>query len=163
MATDIPHVPQHPYHLVELGPGTGPFTGVIYKKLGLNSSSDAAAQMTLVEYNGSFATRLQHEFPRTKVVQGDAYALKNTLENVEEGRVDAIVSGLPLLNEPQRRDALIKDIHSLLKPAGLFTQFTYAWWKSGIPVNMEGFEFVGRRFVLFNFPPAVVFVYKKTA
>ena len=92
MAADIPNRPQMPYHVIELGPGTGPFTGVIYQQLGLDAPSESASRLTLVEYNGGFAKALKREFPRADVVQGDAYALKNTLSDVKEGTVDAVPS-----------------------------------------------------------------------
>src|SRR5258708_18849583 len=61
--------------VVELGPGTGAIThaliehGVDHKRL------------VLVEYNPRFCALLRDRYPRSKVIQDDAYALRDSLWN----------------------------------------------------------------------------------
>ena len=80
----------------------------------------------LVEYDPGFCRLLEARFARRRVIQGDAYDLPRTLAEFAGEPIAAVVSSLPLLNQPpQRREKLIDDAFALMGPGGVFVQFTY--------------------------------------
>ena len=80
----------------------------------------------LVEYDPGFCRMLERRFAPAKVIQGDAYDLPRTLAELAGQPVAAVVSSLPLLNQPpRRREKLIGDAFELMGPNGVFVQFTY--------------------------------------
>src|SRR5438270_7089088 len=83
--------------VVELGPGTGPVTKALLTR-GIRRD-----QLLLVEYDPYFCKLLRERFAPAKVVRGDAYALAATLAGRLTQPVAAVVSSLPLLNEPPER------------------------------------------------------------
>ncbi|WP_064280036.1 class I SAM-dependent methyltransferase [Mycolicibacterium iranicum] len=139
-------------HVVELGPGTGVFTTALLKR-GLS-----ARQLTLMESDPRFVELLQQRFPGADIVHGDAAA--GPWELLHKGRVDAVVSGLPLLSMPAARvSAVLSAAFTRLAPQGEFLQFTYA---GKLPVRTAvmtglGLEatLIGRTFR--NLPPASVY------
>ena len=59
-------------------------------------------------------------------MQGDAYDLPRTLAGLAGRPIAAVVSSLPLLNQPPAlRAKLIEDAFALMGPDGVFVQFTY--------------------------------------
>ena len=106
--------------VVELGPGTGPVTRALIER------GVARERLVLVEYDPGFCRLLGQRFAPIRVVQGDAYDLPRTLATLLGQPVAAVVSSLPLLNQPaDRRAKLIADAFALMAPGGLFVQFTY--------------------------------------
>src|SRR6201993_5580583 len=90
--------------VVELGPGTGAITSALVEH-GIDQK-----RLVLVEYNPGFCALLRDRYPHAKVVQGDAYALRDSLRQVLDARASAVVSGLPLVTKPmQIRLKLIRD------------------------------------------------------
>ncbi len=59
--------------VVELGPGTGAITNALIEH-GVDQK-----RLVLVEYNPGFCALLRDRYPQAKVVQGDAYALRDSL------------------------------------------------------------------------------------
>jgi phosphatidylethanolamine/phosphatidyl-N-methylethanolamine N-methyltransferase len=107
--------------VVELGPGTGAITKALIDR-GVDQK-----RLVLVEYNPSFCALLRDRYPQAKVVQGDAYTLRDTLWNVLSAPATAVVSGLPLVTKPMMtRLKLIRDAFASLAPGAPFVQFTYA-------------------------------------
>jgi phosphatidylethanolamine/phosphatidyl-N-methylethanolamine N-methyltransferase len=80
--------------IVELGPGTGPVTKALIEQ------GVAREQLVLVEYDGGFCRLLAHRFAPARIVQGDAYDLPRTLAEFSGRSIAAVVSSLPLLNQP---------------------------------------------------------------
>jgi len=106
--------------VVELGPGTGPVTRALIAR------GVARERLVLVEYDPGFCRLLGQRFAPVRVVQGDAYDLPRALAPFEGEPIAAIVSSLPLLNQPAAlRSKLIADAFDLMGPEGLFVQFTY--------------------------------------
>ena len=113
--------------IVELGPGTGPVTKALIEH------GVSRERLVLVEYDPAFCRLLAHRFAPARVVQGDAYDLPAALADLCGRRIAAIVSSLPLLNQPEPlRAKLIADAFELMGPTGVFVQFTYGL-KSPIP------------------------------
>ncbi len=141
--------------VIELGPGTGPVTRSLIEA-GL-----PAARLVLVEYDAAFCHLLESRFPDLRVIQGDAYDLPHSLAGFTGQPIAAVVSSLPLLNQPPpRRTKLIADAFALMGPAGVFVQFTYGL-QSPIPrdVCADRYSAVRSRPILRNLPPAFVWTY----
>ncbi len=140
--------------IVELGPGTGPITQALLKR-GVDPR-----RLLLVEFDEAFCRLLRKRFPGVKVVQADAYALRDSLGSVLEAPASAIVSSLPLLNKPDsQRVALLEDAFSLMEPGGSFVQFTYGM-NSPVPWS-DAFEADVSAPVWLNLPPARVWIYRR--
>src|SRR5665213_1379765 len=90
--------------VVELGPGTGAITNSLIWN-GIDQK-----RLVLVEYNPGFCALLRDRYPQARVVQGDAYTLRDSLWDVLSVPASAIVSGLPLVTKPMlTRLKLIRD------------------------------------------------------
>jgi phosphatidylethanolamine/phosphatidyl-N-methylethanolamine N-methyltransferase len=147
--------PAHGF-VVELGPGTGPVTRSLIEA-GLPPE-----RLVLVEYDGEFCRLLKQRFALASVVQGDAYDLAHTLAPVAGQPIAAVVSSLPLLNQPPpRRTKLIADAFALMGPWGVFVQFTYGL-KSPIPREAcpNLYSTARSKPILLNLPPAFVWTYR---
>ncbi len=106
--------------VVELGPGTGPVTRALLER------GFERRRLVLVEYDPGFCRMLEGRFAPAKIIQGDAYDLPRTLAECSREPIAAVVSSLPLLNQPpHRREKLIGEAFDLMGPDGVFVQFTY--------------------------------------
>jgi len=140
---------------VELGPGTGAITSALIER-GVDQK-----RLVLVEYNPGFCALLRDRYPHAKVVQGDAYALRDSLRNVLGAPASAVVSGLPLVTKPmQTRLKLIRDAFQALAPGAPFVQFTYSV-APPIPKSLPGVSTEASERIWMNLPPARVWVYRK--
>jgi phosphatidylethanolamine/phosphatidyl-N-methylethanolamine N-methyltransferase len=145
--------------VVELGPGTGPVTRSLIE------SGVAPERLALVEYDPGFCRLLRERFAPAKIIEGDAYDLPRTLVELAGQPIAAVVSSLPLLNQPaNRRATLIADAFRLMGPAGVFVQFTYGLL-SPIPheVCAGRYSAVRSRPIWRNLPPARVWTYRLEA
>ena len=142
--------------VVELGPGTGPVTRALLER-GLDRR-----RLVLVEYDPRFCRMLESRFEPATVIQGDAYDLRRTLAPLVDQRIAAVVSSLPLLNQPpHRREKLIADAFDLMGPEGVFVQFTYGLL-SPIPRDacVGRYAAHGGAPIWRNLPPARVWTYR---
>src|SRR3979490_1590969 len=141
--------------VVELGPGTGAITSALLAH-GVDQK-----RLVLVEYNPGFCALLRDRYPQATVVQGDAYALRDSLWNVLSAPASAVVSGLPLVTKPMlTRLKLIRDPFVSLAPGGPFVQFTYSV-APPIPKSLPGASTAPSERIWMNLPPARVWVYRK--
>jgi phosphatidylethanolamine/phosphatidyl-N-methylethanolamine N-methyltransferase len=141
-------------HVLELGPGTGPITESL-RALGI-----AEERLILIEYDEVFVGMLKKRFPKATIIQGDAYALKNTLKEIEPTSLAAIVSSLPLQTKSEKeRIALLQEGFDFLQHNAPFIQFTYAPL-SPLPSSKD-YSTKGSDPVWRNVPPARVFTYRK--
>ena len=107
--------------VVELGPGTGAITNALIAR-GVDQK-----RLVLVEYNPGFCALLRDRYPQAKIIQGDAYRLRDSLREVLAQPASAVVSGLPIVTKPmQTRLRLIRDAFLALAPGAPFVQFTYS-------------------------------------
>ena len=141
--------------VVELGPGTGAITNALIEH-GIDQK-----RLVLVEYNPGFCALLRDRYPLAKIVQGDAYALRDSLGDVLSAPASAVVSGLPLVTQPMlKRLKLIRDAFLALAPGAPFVQFTYSV-APPIPKSLPGVSTEASERIWMNLPPARVWVYRK--
>ena len=141
--------------VIELGPGTGAITNALLEH-GVDQK-----RLVLVEYNPGFCALLRDRYPQARVVQGDAYALRDSLGEVLDARASAVVSGLPLVTKPMlTRLKLIRDAFTALAPGAPFVQFTYSV-APPIPKSLPGVSTEASERIWMNLPPARVWVYRK--
>jgi phosphatidylethanolamine/phosphatidyl-N-methylethanolamine N-methyltransferase len=141
--------------VVELGPGTGAITSALIER-GVDQK-----RLVLVEYNPGFCALLRDRYPHAKVVQADAYTLRDSLRNVLNAPASAVVSGLPLVTKPMlTRLKLIRDAFVALAPGAPFVQFTYSV-APPIPKSLPGVSTEASERIWMNLPPARVWVYRK--
>ena len=141
--------------VVELGPGTGAITSALIEH-GVDQK-----RLVLVEYNPGFCALLRDRYPHAKVVQGDAYKLRDSLWDVLNVPASAVVSGLPLVTKPMlTRLRLIRDAFLALAPGAPFVQFTYSVTPP-IPRSLPGVSTEASERIWMNLPPARVWVYRK--
>jgi phosphatidylethanolamine/phosphatidyl-N-methylethanolamine N-methyltransferase len=141
--------------VVELGPGTGAITNALIEH-GVDQK-----RLVLVEYNPGFCALLRDRYPHATVVQGDAYALRESLWDVLSVPASAVVSGLPLVTKPMlTRLKLIRDAFLALAPGAPFVQFTYSV-APPIPKSLPGVSTEASERIWMNLPPARVWVYRR--
>lgn len=145
--------PSWPGVVVELGPGTGSVTAALLER---GVSPD---RLVAVEYNSEFAGHLSRRFRGVRVVEGDAYALRETLSDHGVGEVAAIVSSLPLFTRPpvQRRD-LVATAMDLIPRGRPLVQFSYALVPP-VPAEPDRWSLDVSDWILMNLPPARVWTY----
>lgn len=149
--------PELPGAVVELGPGTGVITRALIER---GISED---RLILIEFNREFAVLLRKRFPKARVLEGDAFALARTLRGMGEAPLAAVVSGLPLFNQPMyRRLKLLAQALSVCDPRGAFIQFSYHLLPP-VPAQAGGFSLHGTARVWWNLFPARVWVYRNRA
>jgi phosphatidylethanolamine/phosphatidyl-N-methylethanolamine N-methyltransferase len=142
--------------VVELGPGTGAFTGLILKRL------NARGRLVAVELNPTHADILRRRYPKCEVVQDSAEHLTSHLDGE---LADCIISGLAWgTMRPRLQNQILRAILRSLKPGGQFVAFAYvhaAW----LPTSRRFRQRLQRHFktvettpiVWRNLPPAFVF------
>ena len=141
--------------VIELGPGTGAITNALIEH-GVDQK-----RLVLVEYNPGFCALLRDRYPQARVVQGDAYALRDSLGDLLDAPASAVVSGLPLVTKPMlTRLKLIRDAFVALAPGAPFVQFTYSVVPP-IPKSLPGISTEASERIWMNLPPARVWVYRK--
>jgi len=145
-----------PGAIVELGPGTGPVTEALIAQ-GVDP-----ARLVLVEYDPTFCRLLRARYPSAKVVQGDAYRLKQLLGSHLMKPAAAVVSGLPHFTKPLRtRLRLLFEAFGVMRSGAPFVQFTYNA-VAPIPARLDGVEVEASERVWMNIPPARVWVYRRS-
>jgi len=141
--------------VIELGPGTGAITNALIEH-GVDQK-----RLVLVEYNPGFCALLRDRYPQARVVQGDAYKLRDSLWKVLDVPASAVVSGLPLVTKPMlTRLKLMRDAFMALAPGAPFVQFTYSV-APPIPKSLPGVSTEASERIWMNLPPARVWVYRK--
>jgi phosphatidylethanolamine/phosphatidyl-N-methylethanolamine N-methyltransferase len=144
--------PSIPGPVVELGPGTGPVTEALIER------GIATDRLVLVEYDPEFCTLLRRRFPGATVVEGNAYALGETLAGIVNEPLAAVVSCLPLMTRPlNARMRLLNAAMRMLRPGAPYVQFTYAMTA---PIPSRRYRVTASPRIWLNLPPARVWVYR---
>jgi phospholipid N-methyltransferase len=116
--------PHPPAHILEVGPGTGPVTRQLLRRMSPEDRLDA------VEINAEFVRRLQAILEADAAYPGVRDRVRIIHSAVEDlpgkGSYDYIISGLPLNNfrvDVVRR--IFRTFKRLLKPGGTLSYFEY--------------------------------------
>jgi phosphatidylethanolamine/phosphatidyl-N-methylethanolamine N-methyltransferase len=143
---------------VEIGGGTGVITRQL---LAAGVPSD---RLLVLEIDPEMADYLRATLPEANVMTGDARDLAALLPPSWRGRVDTIVSGVPMaeLSAAYQRE-LIDAMFSVLGPEGRYLQYTFTL--GGSPVRARRLGLAARRLgtTFGNFPPASVWTYRPIA
>jgi phosphatidylethanolamine/phosphatidyl-N-methylethanolamine N-methyltransferase len=149
--------PRVPGPVIELGPGTGPVTDALIRR------GVAQDRLVLVEYNPDFCKLLKRRFPKATIVQGDAYDIREALDEVLTEPAAATVSSLPLFTKPmETRLNLLEVAQGAMHPNAPFIQFTYAV-VAPMPARSRTYTAARSNRVWLNLPPARVWVYRRPA
>ena len=143
--------------VLEIGPGSGAFTGPILKSL------HPEARFLAVEKCPVLAKEVSEKFPKALIVAGCATELTAHLK--DHGNPDSIVSGLPWAAfDDSLQNSILKEITSAIAKDGIFATFAYFGphrLKAGIAFRKKldhYFREVQKTpVVLANFPPAFVY------
>jgi len=147
--------PRVPGPVIELGPGTGPVTEALVNR------GVAQDRLVLVEFNPDFCKLLKKRFPKATIVQGDAYAIRETLAGMVSEPAAATISSLPLFTKPvEMRLDLLSAAQDFMHPGAPFIQFTYAVVPP-IPKNPRLYSANASNRIWLNLPPARVWVYRR--
>jgi phosphatidylethanolamine/phosphatidyl-N-methylethanolamine N-methyltransferase len=152
-----------PLRIVELGPGTGALTAPIVERLRPHS------EFLAIDIDPAFCDEIQKRWPSVDCVCASAEQLGTIVADRGLTPVDHIVSGLPFVSLPVPvTQQILENIVAVLRPGGTFTTFQY-WHAYGLPsgvafrrsmsARMGGHPHI--RFVLKNFPPALVLTWEK--
>jgi phosphatidylethanolamine/phosphatidyl-N-methylethanolamine N-methyltransferase len=140
---------------VEIGGGTGVITRQLL------AAGVPADRLLVLEIDPEMADYLRGTLPEANVTTGDARNLPALLPPSWRGRVDTIVSGIPMavLSAAYQRQ-LIDAMFSALAPDGRYLQYTFTL--GGSPVRARRLALAGRRLgtTFGNFPPASVWTYR---
>lgn len=145
--------------VVELGPGTGAFTGPIQDMLG------GRGRHLSVEINPRLADKLRSRFGHVEVLNDDASKLPQLLAERGHHKADVVVSGLPWASFPRKvQHDILSAVGQVLTPEGAFTTFGYIHAMRFAPamrfrrmLNSNFEEVVAGRTVWGNLPPALVY------
>ena len=150
---------RHAGMVVELGAGTGAFTGLILERMGKDTKFFA------IELDPIHARGLKRRFAGLNVYNDSAERMTEYLALQQSQRADYIVSGLPWANIPlDAQERILDAILGSLGSKGVFTTFAYlhARW---LPKARQFRQALERRFsrvetspvVWRNLPPAFVY------
>lgn len=114
-----------PRRILEVGPGTGPFTRMLLKELRTGDRLD------LVELSRSFCQELDRKLLRPFRARHPSITVKLHNARIEDVELDApydfIVCGLPFNNFPPKLvRSIFRRLISLLRPGGELIYFEYA-------------------------------------
>ena len=106
--------------VVELGPGTGAFTGAIAERL-----EDPGIYLG-IELREKFAAIVKDKFPQLLVVNDSAEKIVENLRKIDREKAEAIISGLPWATfDADLQKRIMKSVTAALAPGGTFSTFTY--------------------------------------
>ena len=160
----VEHLPaDRPLRIVELGPGTGPFTNAIVGRVHRDS------RILAIDRERTFVEWVRERWPSVECVLASAEHLEELLAGRGLGAIDHVISGLPFASLPLAMTRRILDsLARTLRPAGTFTTFQYAHafgLKSARLFRSQMDERMGgpphRHLVWKNFPPAYVLTWTR--
>jgi phosphatidylethanolamine/phosphatidyl-N-methylethanolamine N-methyltransferase len=139
--------------VLELGPGTGPFTRALIEK-GVREND-----LTLIEADSDFAAMLTKRFPAARIFEMDATGLRHMA--LYNGPVlGAAISGLPFrLISPRRTRLILEGVFANLRPGASLYQFTLGLRCPIDQTLLDQLDLRATRIghTLLNFPPATVY------
>jgi phosphatidylethanolamine/phosphatidyl-N-methylethanolamine N-methyltransferase len=157
--------PGEPSSVVELGPGTGAFTGAIIERIG------PGGRCLAVDIEPAFVEQIRKSWPEVECVCASAEQLAELVAERQFGPVRHIISGLPFASLPQPvTTQIITAISRTLAPGGTFTTFQYVYafpmplaFAFRQAMSRELGDAPVRRLVMMNMPPALTLTWLKRA
>ena len=141
--------------ILELGPGTGVATQALIAR------GIAPERIWAVEYDANFARLIAARLAGVHVISGDAFDLDKTLGARALAPFAGAISGVPLLNHSMaRRQVFLQGVLARLARGSPYVQFSYGMHAPVVPP--PGVTVHQAAFVLFNLPPARVWVYRRS-
>jgi phospholipid N-methyltransferase len=141
--------------VVELGPGTGAFTGPLLQRLGKHG------RLFAVEITATNIGLLRQRFPRCRVIHDSA---ENLASHLGGGKADCIISGLAWGNMlPAAQDRIFDAMLNSLAPQGQFVAFGYihaVWYPTTMRFRrrlFRSFRVETTPIIWRNLPPAFVY------
>jgi phosphatidylethanolamine/phosphatidyl-N-methylethanolamine N-methyltransferase len=139
--------------VVEYGPGTGVFTAELIAR------RRPGTRIVAIELNPDFHRVLADRFRDVAdfdLVRGSAADVASIVAGLGIGRVDHVLSGLPLSSLPADvGEAILTETANLLGKHGRFLLFQYSRYRRAMIARH--FRHIASRHVLANLPPAYVF------
>ena len=156
---------ERPVTVVELGPGTGAFTGAIAARIAPGS------KFLAIDLEQTFVERIRRRWPEVDCVCASAEDLERLVKERHMGPIDHVVSGLPFASIPVVvTRAILDGIEHTLRPGGSFTTFQYLhgyFMPPGRTFRREMSERMHaaprRQLVLKNFPFAFTLTWTRPA
>jgi phospholipid N-methyltransferase len=145
--------------VVEIGPGTGPFTEAILRKL------KPGATFFAIEFNEPFVKLLRQKFPGASIHHDSAVNICPLLKSHGHTTCNAVVSGLPFASFADgMQDEVLRAVRDALVPGGVFATFAY-WQGLMVPQGLrfrrrlhdEFSQVTTTKTVWGNVPPAFVY------
>lgn len=139
--------------VLELGAGTGAITR------GLIADGVAEERLILLEREAELAGVLRRQYPKARVIEGDAGQIGWWLSHLGVPRLNAVVSTLPIVWFPANlQRAILAQCFRHLSAEGRFVQVTN---RPASPIPHLRFGYSGERFrwVWSNLPPSAVWRY----
>ena len=142
--------------VVELGPGTGAFTGFLLQRL------SKRGRLIAMEVSQTNIDVLRSRFPRCRTIHDSA---ENLPQHLGDKKAECIISGLAWGNMlPKVQDRILESIFQSLVPGGQFVAFAYAhayWFPTSTRFRrrlLRDFEHVQTTPIIWrNLPPAFIF------
>ena len=143
-------------YVVELGPGTGAVTRALME------SGIPEDRLILVERDPDMVAWLRERFKVAQILQSDANCLNETLsQHGKKDKVLTVISSLPFsVMSETVGEKIIKAIFASLEDGGRMVQYTY---HLSSPIPHQKLDLAAKRcsWVLFNFPPATVWLFSR--
>ena len=139
--------------ILELGAGTGAITKSLIE------AGISPGRIAVVEIVPEMADYLRTKFPKTTVLQADAFNLPSQLLKDSATEIGTVICGIPLvlLSEAKQRQ-FIQQVE-LVAPGRGFLLYTYCI-TSPLPYRTLGLEARRLAWTPLNFPPASVWHYR---
>ncbi|WP_442600802.1 class I SAM-dependent methyltransferase [Paenibacillus sp. KN14-4R] len=139
--------------IAELGAGTGAITKYIH------TATWEEISVLLFEKDAEMRSELERQYPDFRCYE-DCRELIKVMHKEQIDQLDCIFSGLPFFNFPQvMRDQILEQIVGSLRDDGWFIAFQYS--KQMQQQLMKHFEIEMIHYVLWNLPPAFIYVCRK--
>lgn len=162
----VAHLPtDRALRIVELGPGTGPFTNAIVNRVRPDS------RVLAIDREPQFVAWVSERWPTVECICASAVDLERLVTDRGMAPIDHIISGLPFASLPMDDTRRILDaIAHTLRPGGTFTTFQYLHGyglRPGRVFRSQMSERMGgrphRRLVMKNFPFAFILTWTRPA
>ncbi len=151
----ISYIPHDAKAILEFGAGAGPITEAL-------SHSYDPKTIVSFELDPELAQKVIKRVPHVRVINDDVTKAAELIPESMRGKVDVIISSLPLLNLPDDViENVFKSAKQVLSPTGVMIQFTYLPFLSPTHLHAnQGFEAYYKGVVVRNFPPAFIWIYR---